>query len=63
MWPDLAKNRHFGQILKVFSYVQKRHLELGIILKLLWQKLYGIGQIFIAVRGQILKNNLAIWSH
>ena len=25
--------------------------------------LYAIGQVFIDVNGQMLKNNLAIWSH
>ena len=35
----------------------------GIILILLWQKCFAIGQVFVAVDGQIFYNNLAIWSH
>ena len=31
--------------------------------KLLWEILHADGLIFIAVNEQILKNNLAIWSH
>ena len=33
------------------------------ILDRLWQILYAIGQVFIDVNGQMLKKNLAIWSH
>ena len=32
-------------------------------LDLLWQILYAIGQIFVDVNGQMLENNLAVWSH
>ena len=32
-------------------------------MKLLWQILYAVGLIFIAVYEQILKNNVDIWSH
>ena len=35
----------------------------GILLNQLWQILNVIGQIFIDVNGQILKNNPAIWPH
>ena len=33
------------------------------MLSLLWQIRYIIGLIFIVANGQILKNNLTIWSH
>ena len=46
VWPDLAKFRQLGRILKVFLQI-----------------LYTLGQFFIALNGQILKNNLAICSH
>ena len=56
-WPDLAKFRHFGNNNYVFS-------------NSLWQcfeptlaNFYAIGQIFLVVISQILKNDLAIWSH
>ena len=39
------------------------YLLFGKILELLWQILYPIGQISVQVNGQMLKNNLAIWSH
>ena len=38
-------------------------LVFGKILNLLWQSLKAIGQFFIVVNSQILKNDLAIWSH
>ena len=52
-WPNL---KSLGQFLRVY-------LLLGKNLDQLWQILYAIGQVFIDVNGQILKNNLAIWSH
>ena len=58
VWPDLAKFRHFCKILNVLVY-----LLFGKILDLLWETLYPIGQIFVDVNGQMLKNNLVIWSH
>ena len=33
------------------------------IVKLLWQLFYAIGQKFLVVKGQILQEILAIWSH
>ena len=62
-WSDLTKIHHFGQILSVLGNFRKGHLALGIILNLLWQFFNGIGQFFIGASGQVLKNNLAIWSH
>ena len=56
VWPYLLKNRHFGQILKVFGNIWNLHFALVKLLNLLMQ-------IFIGVSGQILKNNFAIWSH
>ena len=53
MWPHLAEFRHFGQILKVFA-----NFSVFVV-----QILYPIGQNFIDVNGQNLKNSLAIWSH
>ena len=63
MWPDLAKFHHFGlKFQKVFGNFSKALSSFGNILDLLWQE-NTIGQSFIAVYGQILKNNLPIWSH
>ena len=53
--PDLAKFRHFGKNVKVFGNFSKVYLVFGKLLKLLWQNLNGIGQIFIVVSGQIFK--------
>ena len=57
--PDLAKFRHFGKIIKVLGNF-KDFIQVFVIL---WPILYPIGQIFIYVIGQILKNSQAIWSH
>ena len=63
VWPDLAKFLHLGKIFKVLVnfwgfiyYFGKLWTDFGKIL-------YVIGQIFIDVNGQMLKNNLAIWWH
>ena len=37
VWPDLAKFRHFGNILKVFGICLWVNFELGTLLKLIWQ--------------------------
>ena len=63
MWPDLAKFRHFGKTLKVVSKFLTVYFLSGKMLSLLWQICDNIGLIFIVVNGQILKNNLTIWSH
>ena len=63
MWPDLAKNCFFCHILTAFGYFRNLHLLSGISVYLLWHIFYAFGKIFIDVTGQILKNNLAIWSH
>ena len=51
VWPDLVKFHHFAKILRVVGKILKVYL------------VNAIGLIFIAVNEQILKNNLAIWSH
>ena len=61
--PDLAKFRHFGTILKALGKFLMVYLVFGKILIILWQKCFNIGQVFIVVDGQILKNNFGISSH
>ena len=56
VWPDLAQFRHFGKFLTVYFLFGK-------MLNLLLQISYIFGLIFIVAEGQILKNNLTIWSH
>ena len=63
MWLDLAKFRHYGIFLKYFGYFIK-------VLLSIWQSIeptldifYAIGQIFIVVNCQKMKQNLPIWSH
>ena len=59
VWPDLAKFRHFGKSFLVFDKFLTVYFLFGKMLSLLWQ----IWAIFIVANGQILKNNLTIWSH
>ena len=61
--PDLAKFHHVGKLLKVLGNLLRVYLRVGKMLDLLWHILYAIGQIFVDVNGQMLENNLAIWSH
>ena len=63
VWPDWVKFHHFGKIFKVLGNILWVYLLFGKISDLFWQILYAIGQVFIDVNGQMLKNNLAIWSH
>ena len=63
MWSNLAKFRHFGKSLQVFGKFLMVYFLLGKRLSILWQICYIIGLIFIVASGQILKNNLTIWSH
>ena len=63
VWPDLAKFCNFGETLKDLDNLMRAYFVFGKFLSLLWQKNYAIRQSFIAVDGQILKHNLAIWSH
>ena len=60
VWPDLAKFCHFGKTLQVKFL--KVYFLFGKVLSLLWQIWYIIGLILIFANGQILKNNLTIWS-
>ena len=63
MWPDLAKFHHFDKSLQVFGNFLTVYFSFGKMLSILWQIWDIIGLIFIAANGQILKNNLTIWSH
>ena len=54
----MAKFRHFGKNLHVLSKIFKVYFLFGTMLSILWQN-FDI----IVVNGQILKNNLTIWSH
>ena len=63
VWPDLAKFRHFGNILQVFGKFLTVYFLFGKIVNLLWQICYTSGLIFIVANGPILKYNLTIWSH
>ena len=48
---------------KAFGHFLSNYLVFGKIVNLLWQIFYSFGQFFIVQYGQILKNNIAIWSH
>ena len=63
VWPDLAKFRHFGTIMKELGNFLRVFLVFGKMLSLLWQKCFAICQVFIVVNSHILWNDLAIWSH
>ena len=63
VWPDLAKFRHFGKNLQVVDQFLMVYFVFGKIMSLPWQICDNIGLIFIVANGQILKNNLTIWSH
>ena len=63
VWPDLAKFRHFGQILKVFGNFLRGYWVFCQLVNPCWQMFCGIWQIVIVKNGQILKNILHIWSH
>ena len=60
VWPDLSKFRHFGNILWIVVKWLRVYSLLGKSLNLLWQNCNVFGLPFNAVRGQILKNNVAI---
>ena len=63
MWPEVVKFGLFGKIFKVWCNFWCVYLLFSKILNLLCQIFYTFGQTFIDVNGQMLKNNLAIWSH
>ena len=54
--PDLAKFRHFGEILKVFDNSLNLYLIFGLLLNRLGKFWMPYGQIFINEWGQKLKN-------
>ena len=54
---------HFGKSLQVFGKFLTVYFLFGKMLSLLWQICDIIGLYFIVANGQILKNNLTIWSH
>ena len=60
IWQNFAR---FGRIFKVLGNFGGNYLLFGKILELLWQVLRNTGRIYVHVNGQMLKNNLAIWSH
>ena len=62
-WPDLAKIRHFDKSLQVFGKILTVYFLFGKTLSILCQICDIIGLIFSVANGQILKNNLTIWSH
>ena len=69
VWPDLANFRHFGKISPFWQNLQ----SLGIFWGSIWYlakflAYFGIfcillGKFSLMSLGQMLKNNLAIWSH
>ena len=63
VWPDLAKYGHFVKGLQVFGKFVTVYFLFGEMISLLWQICDIIGLISIVANGQILKNNLTIWSH
>ena len=60
---QIWRNFATGKILQVFGSFLTVYLLFGKILSIIWQICEIIGLIFIAANGQILKNNLTIWSH
>ena len=63
MWPNLAKFHHFGIFLKssaiFWGFI---YLVFSKVLNPIMAKI-SIRQILMVLNGQILKNNVAIWSH
>ena len=54
---DLAKFRHFGNILKLLEYFYRVYFVFGKILNILWVIFYAIGQILIVVNGKVLNKS------
>ena len=54
---------NFGKIFKVLGNFSRVYVFFGKILGQLFHIYFTLGQILIDVNGQLLKNNLAIWSH
>ena len=63
MWPNLAKFHHFGIFLKssaiFWGFI---YLVFSKVLNPIMAKI-SIRQILMVLNGQILKNDVAIWSH
>ena len=57
LWQNLQS---YGQISRDYLVFNQNMAKYSTFF---WQILYTFGQIFIDVNGQMLKNNLAIWSH
>ena len=53
VWQNFQSLGQFLRVYLLFGKILNRH----------WQFSYAIGQLFIGINGQMLKNNLAIWSH
>ena len=58
-----GKNCQYGNILQVFGKFFTVKFVFGKMLSLLWQICNCVGLIFIVGNGQILKDNLTVWSH
>ena len=63
VWPNLATFRLFGNVLLILVKWFRAYSMFGIFLSLLWQNCNVFGPPLNDVKGQILKYNLAIWSH
>ena len=63
VWTDLAKFRYSDNIFWIFVKWLRVYSVFGKLLNLLWQNCNVFGQPFNVVYGQILKNNIATWSH
>ena len=61
-WPDLTKFCHFCKDFQVSGKYLTVYFLFGKMFSLLWQIWYIIGLIFIVANGQIMINNLTIWS-
>ena len=63
VWPDLPTFRLFGNVLLILVKWFRAYSMFGKFSSLLWQNFNVFGPPFNVVQGQILKYNLAIWSH
>ena len=62
VWPGLVKFRHLDKLSNFFGKLLRVYFVFGKIFNIFWQ-LKKFGQIWVVVSSQIMKNNLAIWSH
>ena len=63
VWPELANFRLFGNNLKVFGQFLEALFTFWQNFEPIFANLCSIGQIYTVINGQILYNNLIIWSH